>query len=155
MSDILIRGMEMPKNCASCKFVDSGECGLLPPHELFDFTKRRDKYCPLIPAPPHGRLIVFPCEVDDVLYEVDDPSFGVVVCKVYSVNYSRQRARLADDEEMRDCVSVLVKVIEGHGVGSSYSFDMEDFGKSIFLTREEAEAALAAPTIIPASEEGE
>lgn len=38
--------------------------------------------------------------------------------------------------------SVGVEVVEGHGKGSGYAFEAEDFGKSVFLTREEAEAAL-------------
>ena len=35
-----------------------------------------------------------------------------------------------------------VEVIKGHGVGSSYNFEIEDFGKTVFLTKEEAEKAL-------------
>lgn len=66
---IYIKGMEMPENCFKC-----------PAHEWYDFggenhgyqcpilrttkavsncearTKRRDN-CPMIPVPPHGRLI--------------------------------------------------------------------------------------------------
>lgn len=141
---ILIKGMEMPTNePLIVKINPDGSVSKLWRDVFLEYAN-----CKAVPVPKHGGLIVFPCEVDDVLYEVDDPSFGVIVCKVCSVNYSRQRARLADDAEMMDCVSVLVKVIDGHGVGSSYSFSIEDFGKSIFLTREEAEAALAAPTII-------
>ena len=56
MSDILIRGMKMPKNCKTCRFNDS---------DLFcSITKGdidRDDYtchiCPLIEVPPHSDLV--------------------------------------------------------------------------------------------------
>lgn len=66
MSDILIRGMEMRERCNdqdghwSCPFF-----GSVYPHGFFckgttkeidnPFSKQPD--CPLIPVPPHGRLI--------------------------------------------------------------------------------------------------
>ena len=58
---ILIKGMEMPKNCNECALeTDYGACGY---YDLYvtggkdsDWRKRRDD-CPLIELPPHGRLI--------------------------------------------------------------------------------------------------
>ena len=60
---ILIRDMEMPKNCAECKMWCICEC--LNDFEDFesicyaveDGDLVRDKNCPLIELPPHGRLI--------------------------------------------------------------------------------------------------
>ncbi len=69
-----------------------------------------------------------PCRVGDTVYEVDSPEYGIIICKVTRVFY--------DSEE------VVVNVIDGHGKGSEYYFDFDDFGKTVFLTREEAEAAL-------------
>ena len=49
---ILIKGMEMPKNC--------GECGLESFCNLWthtDWEKCRHANCPLIELPPHGDLI--------------------------------------------------------------------------------------------------
>ena len=44
---ILIKGMEMPKNCKECLVYD---------HEQFDcFFDTRE--CPLVPVPAHGKLI--------------------------------------------------------------------------------------------------
>ena len=59
---ILIRGMEMPISCAGCF---NRSCGLwrevaLPAHQ-------RHKYCPLVPVPPHGRLI----DADALMNEMD------------------------------------------------------------------------------------
>ena len=72
MSDVLIKGMEMPKNCAECRFCVNGFTDEAPMYECacesyenvsvlvddngqpFDF---RPEWCPLIELPPHGRLI--------------------------------------------------------------------------------------------------
>lgn len=85
-----------------------------------------------------GRLVVLPCRVGDTVYEIDLPEYGVIGCKVRSV-------LLVPDLLTKETVTALeVEVVEGHGMGSCYDFDLDDFGKTVFLTREEAEAALAA-----------
>lgn len=54
---ILINGLDMPKNCDFCPILDweYGYCNLLKknvkPTEL-------PEDCPLLPVPPHGRLII-------------------------------------------------------------------------------------------------
>lgn len=48
---ILIRGMEMPKNCGTC-FLRVGGC------KQRMYIEHRPKGCPLIELPPHGRLIL-------------------------------------------------------------------------------------------------
>ena len=60
---ILIKGMEMPKNCAECKMWSICECL----NDFDDFESIyyavedgdlvRDKNCPLTELPPHGRMI--------------------------------------------------------------------------------------------------
>ena len=54
MSDILIKGMEMPQNCICCDL--SHEDGWCPAKQTFT-----DRYtfetCPLVPVPPHGDLV--------------------------------------------------------------------------------------------------
>ena len=56
---ILIKGMEMPKNCKHCKFrktelqEDPDWC-LISEESLFELAEND---CPLIEIPPHGRLI--------------------------------------------------------------------------------------------------
>ena len=58
---ILIRGMEMPKNCDSCPcyYETEGawrnECEVLQREHYI--TNERPDWCPLVPVPPHGRLI--------------------------------------------------------------------------------------------------
>ena len=75
---ILIEGMEMPQTCRDCRFcngqadTDYGVCAWCDVD-----GKARDAYtrqdCPLVPVPPHGRLIdadalkkqgyFFPCAI--------------------------------------------------------------------------------------------
>lgn len=44
---ILIKGMEMPKTCDDCFL----------PLQYCPYAMKPDGSCPLIPVPPHGRLI--------------------------------------------------------------------------------------------------
>ena len=56
---ILIKGMEMPKNCDKCGFQSASRfCNAMP----YNFCERTDDigrsdWCPLIEVPSHGRLI--------------------------------------------------------------------------------------------------
>ena len=55
---ILIKGMEMPKNCKECGLYIEGACyakGYRDYRSIMDTAKPDD--CPLIELPPHGRLI--------------------------------------------------------------------------------------------------
>lgn len=52
---VLIKGMEMPKNCRECRFGYDGKCFAEQPFHRF-FMGDTHK-CPLIELPPHGRLI--------------------------------------------------------------------------------------------------
>ena len=61
---VIVKGMEMPKSCSKCRWFDMGggygyQCTLL--HKSFDMWNKisvaRDKECPLIELPLHGRLI--------------------------------------------------------------------------------------------------
>ena len=93
--------------------------GVIHPERAAEITK----------AESEGRLLVLPCKVGDTLYEIDLPEYGVIVCKVMWMI-------------LKNDVSVQVEVIDGHGLGSGYCFELSDFGENVFRTREEAEAAL-------------
>lgn len=53
MSDILIKGMEMPKSCSWCFCMAS--CKLWKNIMAPEFNRHRN--CPLVPVPAHGDLI--------------------------------------------------------------------------------------------------
>lgn len=66
MSDLLIKGMEMPRGCATCQYCDRAwnkpKCKAKSVQGRFmeqrlNLDRTRQKWCPLIPVPPHGRLI--------------------------------------------------------------------------------------------------
>lgn len=52
---ILIRGMEMPTSCVDCPMMqdENGYCKLRKEYVYGDIPRS----CPLVPVPPHGRLI--------------------------------------------------------------------------------------------------
>ena len=59
---VLIRGMEMPKNCRTCPMLFDGHsyrwCNITGESLGIEETNNgRDEHCPLIELPPHGRLI--------------------------------------------------------------------------------------------------
>lgn len=54
---VLIRGMEMPKNCNECRFHVDGWCYVLRPESEEERKRITTNYCPLVEIPPHGRLI--------------------------------------------------------------------------------------------------
>lgn len=81
MSDLLIRGMELPENCWSCRmfcncFACEGHdchCAALGKDIGIEAevprNKRRDD-CPLVPAPAHGRLIDVDKVLDDLAHNL-------------------------------------------------------------------------------------
>jgi len=55
---ILIKGMEMPKDCQACNFGYDGCCLAMNPIQTRDWRYEDNaKHCPLIELQPHGRLI--------------------------------------------------------------------------------------------------
>ena len=54
---ILIKGMEMPTSCAKCKLFGEYGCAFIGAVGYALTEGRRSKDCPLVPVPPHGRLI--------------------------------------------------------------------------------------------------
>ena len=105
-----------------------------------------DKLADYEVAEEQGLLVRLPCKVGDMLYEIDLPEYGVIVCKVLYVDCYCGPFAHAPGGKIVSATSVGVEVVEGHGKGSSYAFEKDDFGKTVFLTREEAEAALKGDT---------
>ena len=77
---ILIKGMEMPMRCADCWLMDGndGWCSACRgKHLVCDYRygiKDRPEWCPLVPIPPHGRLIDADA-LDDVLMKLADNTY--------------------------------------------------------------------------------
>lgn len=55
---VLIKGMEMPSNCHACDMLElSGVVGCEHAYDTKNSVWGRALNCPLVPVPPHGRLI--------------------------------------------------------------------------------------------------
>ena len=70
MSDVLVKGMRMPENCAECQWeirrLPIGEhlCICSRTHEnIPDIYGKRPEACPLVELPPYGRLIDSDAEI--------------------------------------------------------------------------------------------
>ena len=75
---IYIKDMEIPKNCGVCCF--AGSCGIHNNNEewpdlesimfndVIGVNGVRDPDCPLVPVPPHGRLIDMDALVSKIRY---------------------------------------------------------------------------------------
>ena len=61
---ILIKGMEMPKNCIDCPcyYPEYYECNIVHNCNPISHNDPIPQYCPLIEVPKHGRLI----DADDI-----------------------------------------------------------------------------------------
>ncbi len=77
-------------------------------------------------AEREGRLVVLPCRVGDMLYVIIDGK--IYEGEVYHISYSDYYGK------------VTATAWTKSGVGGN----LEDFGKTVFQTREEAEAAMEA-----------
>lgn len=95
MADILIRGMEMPKDCGHCRFAVDGWCYAYGGDNTSALANDgKTNFCPLVPLPAeHGRLIdadVRPVVRGEWLEPDDD--YGYIVCSACeerSPNYER------------------------------------------------------------------
>lgn len=96
-----------------------------------------------------GLLVRLPCKVGDTVYEIDPPcpANGVIVGQVNSIDYFNGAMFRYKGNPIVKATSVQIEVIGGNGVGSTYTFSPEDFDKTVFLTREAAEAALKGGAI--------
>ena len=68
---ILIKGMEMPKNCEDCLLNGFIRCNLT--NTKFELGKIKNDDCPLIELPPHGDLI----DRDDLMSALLNKTYGV------------------------------------------------------------------------------
>ena len=76
---ILIRGMEMPTSCLDCPFMvsrDGDDCILqsAEANESFENWEQMKAGCPLVPVPPHGRLI--DGDVAEVIHFTEEDAEG-------------------------------------------------------------------------------
>lgn len=100
---------------------------------LFIEKEDAEKFVEWKEAEEQGKLLKLPCAVGDTVYYADNEYyFTILPVKV-------------DEISIMESSAILYKCLlfDGNGdVETQFDFDKDDFGKTVFLTREEAEAAL-------------
>ena len=98
---VLIKGMEMPTSCWDCYFQDCGNCRLNA-DKVVDkciIEDHRDEDCPLVPVPPHGRLI----DADAALRD------GWTISRTYSASPTE----MVYETKAIDCLPTIIPAEEG------------------------------------------
>lgn len=115
-------GME-PEQCENAKVIIESA--------FSDDTSKVERIRELLKADKEGRLVVLPCKVGDRLYEVT----GRKTISVYKVKAIRV-----------ELFGLFIEwdIVEGFVWQSLSGINAGEIGKTVFLTREEAEKALEA-----------
>ena len=90
-----------------------------------------DRLLEMAEADKDGRLVVLPCKVGDTVYEVTSRK-----------TISEYRVKAIRVELF--CTSIEWDIVAGFVDKSIFGVPVDDIGKTVFLTREEAESALEA-----------
>lgn len=77
-----------------------------------------------------GKLLKLPCVVGDTVYLIDD------------IEKEFERVSVVTEISIEDGNEIYIMISDGFQSGSSGSFGVDDFGKTVFLTQQEAEQAL-------------
>ena len=93
-----------------------------------EYSGKETDHCELSQAEKEGRLVVLPCDVGDKLYDVTLGEVREKIVISLSMLLSKRVNHLViHAENFRNAVT---------------SYELQDIGKTVFLTREAAEAAL-------------
>ena len=110
-----------PEDCARATEIDD-----ILLDEYYPIGRMRE----LIKADKDGRVVVLPCKVGDTVWAILDGAKSARECKVDFVNIG-------------SFGTTIVFVVKD-GLREQYGVTAAAFGKTVFLTREEAEKALGA-----------
>lgn len=77
-----------------------------------------------------GLLLKLPCKVGNTVYIIDD------------IENEFEMVSVVTSIEIDDKNEIYIMISDGFQSGSSSSFGIDDFGKTVFLTREQAESEL-------------
>lgn len=119
MSDILIKGMEMPKGCATCPYCDRAwnkpKCKAKSTQGRFmeqrlNLDRTRQKWCPLVPVPKHGRLIDADAAIADIRGEILEHQMNGMKGTPFYIEDLRTMWQRLEDEEL---VPTIIPAEEG------------------------------------------
>ena len=105
---VIVKGMEMPKNCQDCALYIEGACyakGYRDYRSIMDTAKPDD--CPLVELPPHGRL----GDLDALYAEISNGN------KAYNgiEGYDGKYPNIANVDDCLDAIKYADTVIEAEG----------------------------------------
>ena len=141
-------------------FEDPEDCIFKDEIKLYDAIKSIEGIVPfdrlleLADADRAGKLVVLPCKVGDTVYEISNNTDACNGCQHYEGIYGSGESWCAqiDDVDLRSypdiaekplCEKQFMEVV-AHKPEIDWIFThRNDFRETVFLTREEAEAALA------------
>lgn len=102
-------------------------------HTLSEYHKVAD---PLLRAQADGRLVVLPCKVGDVLWVTKNPWTGELLKKPLD--------SYVDGMKMYSHGLYVNLLFNTRKINGTRDYEINHIGKTVFLTREEAEKALEA-----------
>ena len=108
-----------PKDCAEYREFED---------EIIASGKTFARVVELLRADKENRVTILPCKVGDTVWAILDSTKYAMECKVDFVNIGR--------------FNTTIVLYKADGLREQYGVTVAAFGKTVFLTREEAEEAL-------------
>ena len=139
--------LEVGGNCAmNCKWEEAAWSRLaayedkeLEPEEITAMQHTLDEYHkvvdPLLRAQADGRLVVLPCKVGDTLWVTSNPWTGKLLKKPLDA--------CVNGMKMYSHGIYVNLLFDTRKINGTRDYEINHIGKTVFLTREEAEKALA------------
>lgn len=140
--------LEVGGNCAmNCKWKEAAWSRLaayedkeLEPEEITAMQHTLDEYHkvadPLLRAQADGRLVVLPCKVGDTLWVTSNPWTGKLLKKPLDA--------CVNGMKMYSHGIYVNLLFDTRKINGTRDYEINHIGKTVFLTHEEAEAALEA-----------
>lgn len=140
--------LEVGGNCAmNCKWEEAAWSRLaayedkeLEPEEITAMQHTLDEYHkvadPLLRAQADGRLVVLPCKAGDTLWVTRNPWTGELLKKPLDAYVNGMK--------MYSHGLYVNLLFDTRKINGTRDYEINHIGKTVFLTREEAEAALEA-----------
>jgi len=140
--------LEVGGNCAmNCKWEEAAWSRLaayedkeLEPEEITAMQHTLDEYHkvadPLLRAQADGRLVVLPCKVGDTLWVTSNPWTGKLLKKPLDA--------CVNGMKMYSHGLYVNLLFDTRKINGTRDYEINHIGKTVFLTREEAKAALEA-----------
>ena len=104
---ILINGMEMPTSCFECRFSIDGFC-YASGHVNIRANEERQitNYCPLIPVPPHGRLIDA-----DAMSKKDNDDFSAAI--ETAIGFAAKQMMIMAHAQLQKAIEIQPTILPG------------------------------------------